>query len=255
MPSMVTMLADTIADIAKGVSASRYLERLLTAKPALADEVAASLKAPVTKAELSGWLSDRQANRVMSEADLKPLLREFKQWAYARIATRDLANLAPLDEVMETMTCIAELAINQAVGVLMHGLVARYGVPRNAAGEAQQLIVIGMGKLGGRELNVSSDIDLIFVYPDDGETDGIMPACPAAAASVSTTSIFHPPGTQPDQCHCRDHRRRPGLPRRHAPAAEWRFRPAGVQLRHAGKLLHHPGSRMGALCLDQGAAA
>jgi glutamate-ammonia-ligase adenylyltransferase len=146
---MVTMLADTIADIAKGVSASRYLERLLTAKPALADEVAASLKAPVTKAELSGWLSDRQANRVMSEADLKPLLREFKQWAYARIATRDLANLAPLDEVMETMTCIAELAINQAVGV-----------------------VVGMGKLGGRELNVSSDIDLIFIYPEDGDTGG-----------------------------------------------------------------------------------
>ena len=187
---MATMLADTIADIAKAVSASRYLERLLTAKPMLADEVIASLKTPVTRAELSGWLSGRQATPLMSEADLKPLLREFKQWAYARIATRDLANLAPLAEVMETMTCIAELAINQAVGVLMQGLVARYGVPRNADGLTQSLIVIGMGKLGGRELNVSSDIDLIFVYPDDGDTDATSLATGNGARSISNSEFF-----------------------------------------------------------------
>ena len=59
-----------------------------------------------------------------------------------------------------------------ALQVLTPALAARHGLPRNAAGEVQELIVIGMGKLGGRELNVSSDIDLIFVYPDDGETDG-----------------------------------------------------------------------------------
>jgi glutamate-ammonia-ligase adenylyltransferase len=51
-------------------------------------------------------------------------------------------------------------------------LVDRYGTPRGADGSVQQMIVIGMGKLGGRELNVSSDIDLIFVYPEDGDTDG-----------------------------------------------------------------------------------
>lgn len=187
---MANMLADTIADMDKAVSASRYLERLLLAKPELAAKVAASLKTPVTRDELSDWLSSRQVTPLMSEADLKPLLREFKQWAYARIATRDLANLASLAEVMETMTCIAELAINQAVGVLMHGLVARYGVPRNADGLAQSLMVIGMGKLGGRELNVSSDIDLIFVYPDDGETDAISPTISNEARSISNSEFF-----------------------------------------------------------------
>ncbi|HEY8856951.1 MAG TPA: bifunctional [glutamate--ammonia ligase]-adenylyl-L-tyrosine phosphorylase/[glutamate--ammonia-ligase] adenylyltransferase [Rugosibacter sp.] len=187
---MANMLADTIADIAKAVSSSRYLERLLAAKPGLADEVAASLKTPVTRDELSDWLSSRQAAPLTNEADLKPLLREFKQWAYARIATRDLANLAPLAEVMEVMTCIAELAINQAVGVLMHGLVARYGVPRNTDGLAQSLIVIGMGKLGGRELNVSSDIDLIFVYPDDGDTDVTSLATSNGARSISNSEFF-----------------------------------------------------------------
>lgn len=183
---MNNMRTDTIADIAKGVSVSRYLERLLTAKPVLADEVALSLKTSVTRAEMSGWLNGRQATPLMSEGSLKPLLREFKQWAYARIATRDLANLAPLAEVMEAMTCIAELAINQAISVLMTGLVARYGVPRNAEGLAQSFIVIGMGKLGGRELNVSSDIDLIFVYPDDGNTDATNPG----SRSISNSEFF-----------------------------------------------------------------
>ncbi|MDO9449073.1 MAG: bifunctional glutamine synthetase adenylyltransferase/deadenyltransferase, partial [Rugosibacter sp.] len=184
---MTNVLADSLAGC---VSASRYLDRVLTSKPALADEVAASLKTPVTRAELSSWLDIKEAAIPTTEVSLKPLLREFKQWAYARIATRDLENLAPLAEVMETMTCIAELAVDQAVRVLMNGLVARYGVPRNAEGLAQSLIVVGMGKLGGRELNVSSDIDLIFVYPDDGDTDAISPTTGNETRSISNSEFF-----------------------------------------------------------------
>ena len=54
-------------------------------------------------------------------------------------------------------------------------LVARYGEPRSPSGEAQPLIVIGMGKLGGGELNFSSDIDLVLLFPEHGETDGARP--------------------------------------------------------------------------------
>jgi glutamate-ammonia-ligase adenylyltransferase len=147
---------------------SRYLGRLLATRPALAEEVEASLGQPVTAAELAGWLAAQE----VSEANLKPMLRQLKQRAYARIAARDLAGLAPLGEVVECMTLIAELAVGKATEVLGKGLGERYGTPRGADGRAQELIVIGMGKLGGRELNVSSDIDLIFVFPEDGDTDG-----------------------------------------------------------------------------------
>ncbi len=147
---------------------SRYLARLLAARPALAAEVEASLGQPVAAAELASWLAAQE----VGEANLKPMLRQLKQRAYARIAARDLAGLAPLGEVVECMTLIAELAVGKAAEVLGKGLIERYGTPRGADGRAQELIVIGMGKLGGRELNVSSDIDLIFVYPEDGETDG-----------------------------------------------------------------------------------
>ncbi|HXQ64844.1 MAG TPA: bifunctional [glutamate--ammonia ligase]-adenylyl-L-tyrosine phosphorylase/[glutamate--ammonia-ligase] adenylyltransferase, partial [Steroidobacteraceae bacterium] len=67
---------------------------------------------------------------------------------------------------------LADDAIRTACRVAARLLSARYGTPRNAAGDAQQLVVVGMGKLGGMELNFSSDVDLVFLYPEGGETDG-----------------------------------------------------------------------------------
>jgi glutamate-ammonia-ligase adenylyltransferase len=167
-----------MASLPEIAETSRYLARMLAAKPVLAAEVEASLTQAVSAAELATWL-DAQP---VSEANLKPVLRQLKQRAYARIAARDLGGLAPLGEVTECMTLIAELAVGKALEVLGRGLQERYGVPRGADGRAQELIVIGMGKLGGRELNVSSDIDLIFVYPEDGDTDG--------AKSISSFEYF-----------------------------------------------------------------
>jgi len=145
---------------------SRYLARLVQARP----EFQAEIDAPATvdAATLASWL----AATPLTEDNLKPALRRIKQKALANIASRDLAGLADLAEVVESMTLIADAAVAAALNVVEAGLVARYGEPRNAKHERQHLIVVGMGKLGGRELNVSSDIDLIFVYPDDGDTDG-----------------------------------------------------------------------------------
>ena len=128
MPSLVDIL-----------ETSRYLGRLLAARPLLAAEVESALDVPVTAAELSAWL----AVQPVTEDNLKPVLRQLKQRAYARIAARDLCGLAPLSEVTECMTLIAELAVRKAVEVLSAGLVERYGTPRSADGRGQQLIVIG----------------------------------------------------------------------------------------------------------------
>ena len=168
-----------LPDIAQS---SPYLGRLLAARPALAAEIASARHRPVSAEELSLWL----AAQPVTEDNLKQVLRQLKQRAYARIAARDLAGLAPLSEVTECMTLIAELAVTKAAEVLGAGLTERYGTPRGADGRAQQLIVLGMGKLGGRELNVSSDIDLIFVYAEDGETD----AAGAASRPISNFEFF-----------------------------------------------------------------
>jgi [glutamine synthetase] adenylyltransferase / [glutamine synthetase]-adenylyl-L-tyrosine phosphorylase len=160
--------ATSAAAVEQACRFSRHLQRLLQAHPGLTTDTAASLDAPLGRAELEGWLVEDP----LTEDNLKPALRRLKQRAYARICARDLACQAPLAEVTEAMTLIAEMAVGAALRVLQESLAGRYGTPRNARGEAQRLIVIGMGKLGGRELNVSSDIDLIFVYPEDGDTDG-----------------------------------------------------------------------------------
>ncbi|KGW89352.1 glutamate-ammonia ligase adenylyltransferase family protein [Burkholderia pseudomallei MSHR449] len=82
------------------------------------------------------------------------------------------------------MTDLAEAAIQRALALLAAELEAQYGEPRGPSGERLALGVVGMGKLGGRELNVSSDIDLIFVYEDDGETAG------GARAPISVHEFF-----------------------------------------------------------------
>lgn len=147
---------------------SRYLNRLLAARPEFAGELEGNRPWPLTADELRAWL----AQTPLDEDTLKPALRRMKQRAYVRIAAADLAGRATLAEVTGAMTAIAEVAVETALAVSSQALKERYGTPRSSAAVEQELIVVGMGKLGGRELNVSSDIDLIFVYPEDGDTDG-----------------------------------------------------------------------------------
>ena len=88
------------------------------------------------------------------------------------LIARDATGRAELTEVVTTMTLLAELALQTAIAAQARELAATHGTPTSAEGVPQDLLVVGMGKLGGGELNVSSDIDLIFVYDEDGETVG-----------------------------------------------------------------------------------
>ena len=104
--------------------------------------------------------------------DVGPALRILRQWAMARLLALDCEQNAPLDLITTSVTHLAELALDEACQQAFHDLDARHGPPLLANGEKAQFWVVGMGKLGARELNVSSDIDLIYVYDEDGETAG-----------------------------------------------------------------------------------
>ena len=160
-------MTDTTTLIAHAAAHSRHFERQLTARPWLPQKLESYLDRALNREDMEAFLAESP----LDESTLNARLRQLKTWVAAHAMVRDLAGLAPLEEVTGAMTLIAEVAIRTAQQVLSAQLSARFGTPRNAAGEAQELIVIGMGKLGGGELNVSSDIDLIFAYPDDGETD------------------------------------------------------------------------------------
>ncbi len=147
---------------------SRYLSNLLQAHPALLPELATSWLQPLDEALLTAALAQDFAD----DEALKSALRRLRQRAMAHIALRDLCGLAPLAEVVESMTLLADVTTNFALAHYHRQLAASYGEPLDSQGRPQRLMVIGMGKLGGRELNVSSDVDYIFVYPEDGDTAG-----------------------------------------------------------------------------------
>lgn len=109
---------------------------------------------------------------VDDEADLEARLRRFRQREMLRIVWRDLSGSASLEETLEDLSELADVCIRQAVEQLYAWATAKSGVPRGGDGSVQHLIVLGMGKLGARELNLSSDIDLIFCFPEHGHTDG-----------------------------------------------------------------------------------
>jgi glutamate-ammonia-ligase adenylyltransferase len=103
---------------------------------------------------------------------LEQALRDLRARTLGQLLVRDASGLAPLEEVVSTLSMLATVAVKRAEQHTRAELIARFGTPLDGAGRAQQLQVVAMGKLGGGELNASSDIDLVFVYPDDGETDG-----------------------------------------------------------------------------------
>jgi glutamate-ammonia-ligase adenylyltransferase len=109
------------------------------------------------------------------EASFMDGLRRLRRREMVRIAWRDLTGAAPVDEVLRELSDLADAAIRAALAFAARSLEPRYGRGRSTAGEAQELVVLAMGKLGGRELNFSSDIDLVFLYPEAGETDGRRP--------------------------------------------------------------------------------
>ena len=103
---------------------------------------------------------------------LKVALRQLRRRVMLRTMQRDLAGAATLDEVCTAMTGLAEISIECGQAAIENELYEQFGRPAGASGKTLRMMVIGMGKLGGGELNVSSDIDLIFAYPEDGDTSG-----------------------------------------------------------------------------------
>jgi glutamate-ammonia-ligase adenylyltransferase len=131
-------------DLARSYEESEFRQRLALALPADADE-----------------------------ARLATELRRLRRREMVRIVWRDLLRAADLVETTRELTWLAEATVEAAVAHGHAQLAARHGEPRGReSGAPQRLVVLGMGKLGACELNLSSDIDLIFAYPEQGETDG-----------------------------------------------------------------------------------
>jgi glutamate-ammonia-ligase adenylyltransferase len=103
---------------------------------------------------------------------LEPGLRRFRNREMLRIVWRDLCGLATLGETFNSLTVLAETCLQAALDEHRRRFEEKHGVPRGADGEPQRPFVIGLGKFGGGELNLSSDIDVMFCFAQGGSCDG-----------------------------------------------------------------------------------
>jgi [glutamine synthetase] adenylyltransferase / [glutamine synthetase]-adenylyl-L-tyrosine phosphorylase len=129
---------------------------------------------------LSGYDSrlTMQLHGVLDEAVLQQQLRYFRQREMVRIIWRDLSGWADLAETVRELSALADACIQQALAKLYGWHCKSLGTPFDDNGEPQNLVVLGMGKLGAGELNLSSDIDLIFTHASPGNTQG----CPRSVS-------------------------------------------------------------------------
>ena len=115
---------------------------------------------------------ERKIAKDMDVEKVKEILLQIKLYETIRIAWRDLTGKALLEQTLCDLSNLADAIVDTATKVIYEDFCKRYGVPVDYEGNFQGMIVLGMGKLGAGELNFSSDIDLIFVYPKTGYTNG-----------------------------------------------------------------------------------
>jgi len=115
-----------------------------------------------------GDIAERDAEVTL----VKSRIRKTRNRQMLRILWREVQQQADLDETLQQLSLLADQLLAVATQYAQAQMQPRFGRVRNTAGDEVPLVILGMGKLGGRELNFSSDIDIIFCYSEDGETDG-----------------------------------------------------------------------------------
>jgi glutamate-ammonia-ligase adenylyltransferase len=105
-------------------------------------------------------------------AAVKHQLRRFRHRTMLHILWREITGSATLTETLSSLSSLADRLLDAAAGFAERQVHARHGVVRDKDGETVSMVILGMGKLGGDELNFSSDVDLIFLFPSEGDSDG-----------------------------------------------------------------------------------
>ncbi|AGA30066.1 bifunctional [glutamate--ammonia ligase]-adenylyl-L-tyrosine phosphorylase/[glutamate--ammonia-ligase] adenylyltransferase [Singulisphaera acidiphila] len=150
---------------------SQFLSEILINNPGMIDELMDSLvidrpqPAQAIKAEL--------AELCRGAEDLAPILLSFRNKEWLRIGIRDILGREPIRDVTRELADVAEAIVNQVARNRWEHRAEKYGLPHRASdGKRSRWAIVGLGKLGGRELNYHSDLDLVFLHEADGETRG-----------------------------------------------------------------------------------
>lgn len=197
-PALETFSAGQIRVLVALCSGSQVLSELLMANPnwlATLDfeQIQHPRRAQGFRSEVQSWLKPLLAGRNYTGALAR--LRQFKQREMLRIAARDLARLADVVEITREISDVADVCLDAVWQICQQQFTERFGQPyhQDADGRwhATAFCVLGMGKLGGQELNYSSDVDVLFVYSDEGQVFKEAPAKKAPPSTMTSHAFFN----------------------------------------------------------------
>ena len=158
-------------------STSQFLSEILINNPGMVDDLMDSLV--VDRSLPAEAIRGEIAELCRGAEDLAPILLSFRNKEWIRIGTRDILHREPIRDVTRELADVAEAVVVQVANDQWRRRVTRYGLPRRQAdGKRAQWAIVALGKLGGRELNYHSDLDLVFVYDSDGMTSGGLESIP-----------------------------------------------------------------------------
>jgi glutamate-ammonia-ligase adenylyltransferase len=161
---------DALPNLLQIFTTSQYLSDLLVADKEAYDLLRMTEGEPVSSAALIEEIVS-EVRAVGTYAEVLTSLRRFKRRETLRIAYGDIVRNQPVETVVRQISYLADAIVEAAVDYARRHLEPTYGIPLRSDGERSRFVVLGLGKLGGVELNYSSDIDLIFLYEQDGQTD------------------------------------------------------------------------------------
>jgi glutamate-ammonia-ligase adenylyltransferase len=159
------------APVARVIACSEFAGGVLQREYSWFIEHAASFSTPGDDASMAQF-ADSIATSDADITAVKSDLRRYRNRHLLRILWREVHQLADLDETLQQLSLLADCLLDAATRYGTRQLESRFGQIRDSSGASVPLIILGMGKLGGRELNFSSDIDVIFCYPENGDSDG-----------------------------------------------------------------------------------
>lgn len=188
LPTLLEGRARTLETLLQLFSTSQFFSDLLIANPDFLDVLRIPLRSSPSRAEMLAQLQ-ADVDAAYTDSAVLSAFRKFRQAHMLRIGANDIIRDRPLEEITRDISRVADTSLEVALAVALRNLGQRFGEPRTAAGEPARCVVLAFGKLGGKELNYSSDIDLMFLYDAEGETQGRR-ASGVSASGMSNDDFF-----------------------------------------------------------------
>jgi [glutamine synthetase] adenylyltransferase / [glutamine synthetase]-adenylyl-L-tyrosine phosphorylase len=171
LPVLLESRARTLETLLQLFSTSQFFSDLLITNPDYLDMVRVPLRSSPNRAELQDQLQ-AEVDAAFEDSAVLRAFRRFRQRQLLRIGTNDIIRDRPLEEVTRDISRVADMALEVALHTALRTTGNRFGEPFTKDDRPARCVILAFGKHGGKELNYSSDIDLMFLFDEDGVTRG-----------------------------------------------------------------------------------